>query len=334
MTGNMFPPVSLWPWRQFPCFIHENTTEQTRWGLDGIGLCFWHRVSVRYPGWPRTCSLPSLVSWVAWPLGPDLQDEISFKVSALVLFLHYRLFCLLLFSFNFFYFMCVFCLCVYICAPGLSASRVSHHSWVMQCWSNPGLPACETGNLQLSHIPVTVGKLTVCFIFSTWNSQYLTFGSGTLNNPQFSNGDLRGTLPFPPSPSFLFLCPPAPCVHIKGFSMCLHCEYSKPIILNMNWWLHAWTLSFSSWNHGPLLFEWLFSAGKHSEQTLEMFCHIWSEKLLNQLLIWKAFIVLQTVYCLQKRWLLHSAVWCFFSAIDLIKKKKLVFSNLCMTCIS
>lgn len=118
MTENMFPPVFLWPWKQFPCFIHENTTEQTRWGLDRIGLCFWHRVSVRYAGWPRTCSLPTLVSWVAWPLGPDLQDEISFKVSALVYVLHYRLFCLLLFSFKFFYFMCVSVLpmYVYLCA--------------------------------------------------------------------------------------------------------------------------------------------------------------------------------------------------------------------------
>lgn len=90
-------------------------------------------------------------------------------------------------------------------------------------------------------------KLTVCLIFSTWSSQYLTFGSVTLNNPHFSNGDLRGMFHFPPSSCFLFLCPPAP----RVFSMCLNCEYSKPIILNMNWWLHAWTLSFTSWNHGP-----------------------------------------------------------------------------------
>lgn len=241
--------------------------------------------------------------------------------------------------------MWVFCLCMYICAPGLCASRVSHHSWVMQCWSNPGLPACETGNLQLSHIPVTVwltrlvpefhsvGKLTVCFIFSTWNSQYLTFGSGTLNNPHFPNGDLRGTLPFPPSSCFLFLCPPAPCVYIKGFSMCLHCEYSKPIILNMSWWLHAWTLSFTSWNHGPSLFEWLFSAGKHSEQdTGNVLSYLIWETLKPAADMKGFYHATDSLLSAGALALTQCCVMLFLSYW--LDRKKLVFSNLCMTCIS
>jgi hypothetical protein len=154
--------------------------------------------------------------------------------------------------------------------------------------------------------------------------------SVTLNNQLLSKGGLRGFIPFLP-PCSQCLCPPI--LHIS--------RKKSPCVLNANVLLGplylVWTSDFvtepifyfmKSW---PTAF-WMVGFSWKIQWTihLEIFCHVW-ETLENQLLIWKAFIMIQTVYCLQKHWLLHSSMCVAFSEL-LTWEKKLVFTDLCLTC--
>lgn len=122
---------------------------------------------------------------------------------------------------------------------------------------------------------------------------------------------------------------------IKGLSMCLNVNILLgPLYLV---WTSdcGWTSSFTSWNHGPRLFEWLILVGKYSEQYIWKYSvMVWSEQLyrtscwFKRLLLWyrQSIVYKSTGY---------DTVGCVCVALSqlLIWEKKLVLINLCMTCI-